>query len=163
MYAYPEENAQSAEGPSVGFDYETVFGNLDTGGRDNSSVSMSGSSGSEAHADGLRRVLDWILTEDDAAGRSATRTLVSVRTMAFAWAVFPSLVGGKSQSQLARDLGVSRQLFSRQVISLQENLGIKTHTMRSESARQAYREAHERGAGELEPTEASGSQLSVDG
>ncbi len=144
MYAYPEENAQSFEGPVVGFDFEAVYRSLDPGGTEDAMAVAPVSTSPETHTDGLRRVIDWILTEDDAAGMSATRTLVSVRTMAFAWAVFPALVGGKSQSQLARNLGVSRQFFSRQVISLQETLGIRSHTMRSELARQAYREAKSR-------------------
>jgi hypothetical protein len=100
MYAYPEENTQSFEGPAVGFDFETVFRNLDHGGQEVTAVTAFASASPETHTDGLRRVIDWILTEDEAAGMSATRTLVSVRTMAFAWAVFPALVGGKSQSEV---------------------------------------------------------------
>ena len=128
----------------AGFDFETVFRDLEMGAGEDTGESASASASSQTHTDGLRRVIDWILTEDDAAGVSATRTLVSVRTIAFAWAVFPALVAGKSQSQLARDLGVSFQFFSRQVISLQDALGIKSHTMRSQLARQAYREAQSR-------------------
>ncbi len=124
MNGIPDIKATALTGPVVSFDFEEVFRALDDEGAED------GGTLHERQTDGLRRILDWMVSEDEEC-LSTTRTMVSVRTLAFAWAVFPSLVDGKSQSAIARELGVSRQFFSRQVVSLQRTLGIRSHTMRA--------------------------------
>ena len=47
------------------------------------------------------------------------------------WKNLADLSDNKIQSTIARELGVSRQCFSRQVVSLQRTLGIRSHTMRA--------------------------------
>ncbi len=124
MNGIPDIKATALTGPVVSFDFEEVFRALDEDGEDGEQTLH------ERQTDGLRRILDWMVSEDEECP-STTKTMVSVRALAFAWAVFPSLVDGKSQSAIARDLGVSRQFFSRQVVSLQRTLGIRSHTMRA--------------------------------
>ena len=124
MNGIPDIKPTALTGPVVSFDFEEVFRTLDDEGAED------GETLHERQTDGLRRILDWMVSEDEEC-LSTTRTMVSVRALAFAWAVFPSLVNGKSQSAIARELGVSRQFFSRQVVSLQRMLGIRSHTMRA--------------------------------
>ena len=124
MNVIPDIKATALTGPVVPFDFEEVFRALDEEGEGEERTPH------EQQTDGLRRILDWMISEDQEC-LSTTKTMVSVRALAFAWAVFPSLVNGKSQSAIARELGVSRQFFSRQVVSLQRTLGIRSHTMRA--------------------------------
>ena len=124
MNGIPDITPTALTGPVVSFDYEEVFRALDE------EEAEDGRTLHERRTDGLRRILDWMISEDQEC-LSTTKTMVSVRALAFAWAVFPSLVDGKSQSAIARELGVSRQFFSRQVVSLQRTLGIRSHTMRA--------------------------------
>jgi hypothetical protein len=97
-------------------------------------------SAASAAADGLRLILDRVFRGGRSADRILKPEVAYRRFTALTWLLRPELLGGRTQTEVAQDLGITKAGFSAIVVDWSTILGGMTNAgMKSVAARSSYR------------------------
>ena len=85
----------------------------------------------------FREVLDWVTD-----GRGVSYG-ITTRMHAFIWAILPDAFDGRSQSDVARRLGITPAAFSRQVTRFRSRFGVTLPHIKGDAARLSHSKARQ--------------------